>query len=1449
MSNQHHTCRSLLHRLGVVGPARVRAFPGSGAFRGGDRVSPAWPTGHLRCALALALLCAVTAALTFGSPVAQAATTRKLLTQITEIPATGPASEPVPDPGPLEEQTGMTVDAGQLWLSESSRVDRFEAANGKFVSQFAHKSVGEERGAPYYEGIAIGHAKGEPEAQVYLAKYAFTNTPPFVDGDKVIVDSESGVTQATWPEREPGLFPASKCSLAVDNSGSLSDWAAGDLYVSCPGPSKGQTYVIRREAGGKEHYVTALPEPALLPGYVALPGPVAVSESTGDVFVAYEEEGAIPATVSKPFAVVNEYEPTLLGEYRLLREIKGTPAGPFPEQPIKEGQPVPEGIQIRALAVEGGVGGSGDLYVAPKSAASAGVPSVVDQFGPEGEYLGQLTGTPAGPFGAVQGLAVDPASGDLYVGDRGASSSVVDVFGPTLVLPDVTTSPAKAVGLRRATLAGTVDPDGAGAATCRFEWGTSEAFGHLAPCEPEAVANATKAEAVHAELTGLQPDTTYYYRLQAGNANGTNPGEVFQDHSFTTLGPPTVEEPSASGVTSTSATLNAGIDPNRSATNYYFQYSTTGTEGCTPSTCTSVPVPPGASAGSGAEALSVSVHLQGLSPGTVYHYRIVASSEPEGEAFTVQSPDETFTTQGPGSGTSLPDGRSYEMVTPPNKHGAGIYPIGREDGTDIQAAAGGDGITFAATAPFATNPQGSRSIETTQVLSTRGGSDWETADISTPHNEGASSVQVDPSTEYFLFSSDLSLGIVEPKGDTPLPPLPAGSEKTVYARHDGQCVATPAVPIPATCYQALVSAANVPEGTEFGGSKESQGGVAFVSASPDLGHVVLKTVPLTAEKLAPSLTETAVPQGGLYEFTAGRPVSEPLQLVSILPPHEGKLEEPATGVLLGYRGHDVRHAISNDGSRVFFTGGESVGGESNKSTLYMRDLTRKETIEIGGAGAVFEDANAEGSRVFFTEGRHEEHGAVIRGDLYVFEVTSGASEPATGRVTPLSTGAEVQGVIGASEDGSYVYFVANGVLGDGAAHGATPGDCEHENARRQEANETCSLYVEHYDEATRAWEAPQFIAALAIGDSHSWGRESGRDPGEPGEGNLSSMTSRVSPNGRWLAFMSERSLTGYDNRDVNGGERDEEVFEYHAPEGLEGDAGSHPPSLVCVSCDPTGARPLGLFDYDRTAAGAYVGGPLVDYGEVWAQGSGRWLAANIPQWTPASGFAALYQSRYLSDSGRLFFDSSDGLVPADVNGKEDVYEYEPQGVPVGSPYACSPASTDGSDAFEPAKKYQTAAGEDESGAGCVALISSGTSSEESAFLDASESGGDVFFMTSSKLVPADYDTSYDIYDAHECTSEAPCAPSEKVPPPPCETESSCKAAPSPQPEVYGAPSSMTFSGAGNITPAVAPPPKIVMKKTVKCKKGHVKKRGVCVKEKSKSARKSKQARKTNRRAK
>ncbi len=145
-------------------------------------------------------------------------------------------------------------------------------------------------------------------------------------------------------------------------------------------------------------------------------------------------------------------------------------------------------------------------------------------------------------------------------------------------------------------------------------------------------------------------------------------------------------------------------------------------------------------------------------------------------------------------------------------------------------------------------------------------------------------------------------------------------------------------------------------------------------------------------------------------------------------------------------------------------------------------------------------------------------------------------------------------------------------------------------------------------------------------------------------------------------------------------------------------------------------------------------------------------------------------------------------------------------------------------------------------------MSSGTSSSESAFYDASENGDDVFFTTTSRLVGEDYDNGFDVYDAHVCGAEGvPCKPA-PVAAPPCVEGESCKAAPSPQPEIYGPPPTATFNGAGNVAPepaAAKTPAKTTKKKAVKCAKGKARnKRGVCVKQKSKQRKTKKSAHKS-----
>lgn len=81
--------------------------------------------------------------------------------------------------------------------------------------------------------------------------------------------------------------------------------------------------------------------------------------------------------------------------------------------------------------------------------------------------------------------------------------------------------------------------------------------------------------------------------------------------------PPAVTTDGASGVTTTSATLNATVNPNGVDTKYFFEYGTT--EGYGSYTTTE-------DAGSGTSPIPVSATIGSLAPGTTYYFRIVASS-------------------------------------------------------------------------------------------------------------------------------------------------------------------------------------------------------------------------------------------------------------------------------------------------------------------------------------------------------------------------------------------------------------------------------------------------------------------------------------------------------------------------------------------------------------------------------------------------------------------------------------------------------------------------------------------------------------------------------------------------------------------------------------------------------------------------------------------------------
>ena len=131
----------------------------------------------------------------------------------------------------------------------------------------------------------------------------------------------------------------------------------------------------------------------------------------------------------------------------------------------------------------------------------------------------------------------------------------LNVFGPNILVPDVSTeAPSKVTGTT-ATLNGTVNPDGTQIKSCEFEYGPTSAYGQTAQCEQTPAGSSPVA--VSTNLTGLQAGTEYHYRLVAANANGDNASE---DQAFFTLGP-RIQDESFSEVGVHRATVNARNKP------------------------------------------------------------------------------------------------------------------------------------------------------------------------------------------------------------------------------------------------------------------------------------------------------------------------------------------------------------------------------------------------------------------------------------------------------------------------------------------------------------------------------------------------------------------------------------------------------------------------------------------------------------------------------------------------------------------------------------------------------------------------------------------------------------------------------------------------------------------------------------------------------------------------
>lgn len=321
-------------------------------------------------------------------------------------------------------------------------------------------------------------------------------------------------------------------------------------------------------------------------------------DSSGNIYVAADVARGI-ATVVEKFNALGEFV-----------SGAGGPGSPF---------------------VAAGTGDLGQVAIDPTGDIFLAQRSTVVEFDPAGSPL------PAGTLGGFSlfppsGVAVSPA-GDVYVADDG--KGVVDIYGP-LFLPDVVTGGTSNRTSGSVTLNGTINPEGELDAQFFFQYGPDTKYTTASTVASDAgsVTLGSPLEvSVPVSFAGLPPHTIYHYRLVGSTeANGDNFGG---DETFVTpsIAPSMTGQPSVSLLTRASATVNASINPNNEPTSYRIEYGTTTAYGSSTSL-------PEASAGQGYGNVIVHNQLVGLSAGTTYHYRLIATNS----TGSVTSQDQTFTT-------------------------------------------------------------------------------------------------------------------------------------------------------------------------------------------------------------------------------------------------------------------------------------------------------------------------------------------------------------------------------------------------------------------------------------------------------------------------------------------------------------------------------------------------------------------------------------------------------------------------------------------------------------------------------------------------------------------------------------------------------------------------------------------------------------------------------------
>ncbi len=819
-----------------------------------------------------------------------------------------------------------------------------------------------------------------------------------------------------------------------------------------------------------------------------------------------------------------------------------------------------------------------DVQIAADSAGNVYVPNVSEnevlEYSPSGTLLKTFTGSGAGALKEPSGVAID-SSGNLWVAEP-ANNRIVEL-APSGASVEVNGKPVEI----ESEGVGAVALDGHGDVFAVVDNSADSCGEKNSPCLHLVEYNSEGRQLADVGAGNFGETNGETERFYSGVAVSEANGRVYvlagQQEIVWVFGPPAApvvggELTAEVGVSEVK--LGATVDSGGIQTSYRFEYGSTSAYG------SSTPIPEG-SVGEGLESHAVWASASGLAPGSTYHYRVVATSE----LGTVYGPDQTFTTlsveeaacpneqRRGGFAERLPDCRAYELVTPPVESSS-QFDAGGEVAYASTVATDGEAVTLVTTEPRPGAPTSGQ-----DYVATRGAGGWIAEDIMPI--ESYDGVGCPRHQEDYAYSEQLTKDLIQAGGGS------SASESNVEenpesCNPEGRQVVS-GEPVGhenllvrdnATGAYRLVNV--TPPGV-------TPADAHFRATSADLSHVIFT-------EIAPLAEGARYGVENLYEWDEGA-----VRLVSVLP--DGTV---VPGSLPALR--ETEGVVSSDGSHVLFTYGDAlydrIGGQR---TVLIDEKQGGSGLSGGGS---FAAATSDGSKVFFLdESKLTADSTAETGepDLYECVLSEGASKCELSDLTVAAAGehADVLRVTPLGvHDSSYVYFVAKGVLASNTREFTDgEGKAVVEGAQAGKQN----LYLWNGEKTT-------FIATGLVA-------------------RVSLSYEQTSPEGKWLEFESEESLTGYDNVEPDH-ELARELFLYNAATG----------QLACVSCNPTGEPPV---EENRTS-------------EPWVPGGG----VQPPVETREEGAGAYKRRHLLTDAGQAFFETADALVPADTNGELDVYEYE-----------------------------------------------------------------------------------------------------------------------------------------------------------------------------------------------